>query len=520
MVAAAANMDHECYCDLIDELVRMVLATVDMQQVLERTGAILRGRFGETRVTIHRVMTDDPDWVEIVYGYDPRISLEGVGRRVPMAGSLCGEAIRLRKAIALHSLNAAQPHVQEERFLAPLGYQGLASFPLIVEDKVLGTLDVAHFEGSQLLRENWRDVEQIASILAIALNNSLMVEEVRRLNGLLRRENTALRQEVRRSRIGYRFIAESPLMREVVHKVELVATSDATVLIRGETGTGKEGIARMVHEMSPRRDGHFVVVNLAAIPEQLIESELFGHEKGAFTGASQRREGFFEAAEGGTIFLDEVGDASLPVQVRLMRVLQQREIQRVGSSDTTRIDVRVVAATHRSLEQMVEQGSFRSDLYYRLNIFPLHIPPLRERREDIRPLFEYFLSRAATELHRDLPRFDPVDVRALENYPWPGNVRELENYTTRAVILSQSTRLYLPPLPAIVEATITSANCSTSSTELPRFDQAVQALLQRALEQTGGRIHGSRGAAALLGLKPTTLQGKLRKYRLGRQSRS
>jgi formate hydrogenlyase transcriptional activator len=504
---------------LIDELVHTVLSTVDMQQVLERTGAILQRRFGETRVSIHRIVPGEPDWIEIVYAFDPHIPHEGVGRRVSMAGSLCGEAIRARRPVALHRLNADKPQVQEERFLAPLGYQALASFPLIVEDKVLGTLDVAHFEGSRLLRDNWRDAEQIASILAIALNNSLMVEEVRRLNGLLSRENTALRQEVRRTRAGYRFIAESPLMQEVIHKVELVAASDATVLIRGETGTGKEGVARMVHDLSVRRDGHFVVVNLAAIPEQLIESELFGHEKGAFTGAAQRREGYFEAANGGTIFLDEVGDASLSVQVRLMRVLQQREIQRVGSSETIRVDVRVVAATHRSLEQMVEQGAFRSDLYYRLNIFPLHIPPLRERREDIRPLIEYFLARAATELHRDAPRFDDADLYTLENYPWPGNVRELENYVSRAVILSKGTRLYLPPLPTITEGGVPIAAGQWRSNDVLHFDEAVKELLHNALDRTRGRIHGPRGAAALLGLKPTTLQGKLHKYGIAPRDR-
>lgn len=509
--ASAASSDPR----FVDEFVLAVLSTFDMQQVLDRTGSILQRRFGETRISIHRVVEDAPDWIEIVHGFDPRIPQEGLGRRIPVNGSLCGEAVRLRRPAALYRLNADRPQVEEERFLAPLGYQALACFPLIVEDKVLGTLDIAGFKGSHLLRQNWRDVEQIARILAIALNNSLMVGEVRRLNGLLQRENRALRQEVHHAQAGYRYVADSPLMQEVIHKVELVAASDATVLIRGETGTGKEGLARMVHDRSPRREGPFVVVNLAGIPEQLIESELFGHEKGAFTGASHRREGFFEAANGGTIFLDEVGDASLPVQVRLMRVLQQREIQRVGSSETLHVDVRVIAATHRSLEAMVQEGTFRSDLYYRLNIFPLHVPPLRERREDIRPLVEYFLARFCTEMHREVPRLQEEELRAWLAYGWPGNVRELENDVARAVILHQGRTFHLPPHPpgGLREAQAASA---APGQPLERFDDAVIALLRSALERTGGRIHGPRGAAALLGLKPTTLQGKLRKYGLSR----
>jgi formate hydrogenlyase transcriptional activator len=495
---------------MIDEIVDTVLSTVDMQQVLERTGGILRRSFGETRVSIHRLVDGEPGSVEIVFVYDPKIPQEGVGRRIPIAGSVCGEAVTQRRTVVAVDLGAAPERYHEARFLAPLGYRALASIPLVVEDTVLGTLDLAHGADSSLLGRSLGDAEQVARLLAIALNNSLMVAEVRRLNRLLHRENAALKSEIHQARGGLRYIAASPLMQQVMRNVELVAAADMTVLIRGETGTGKEGLARALHERSPRREGPFVVVNLAAIPEPLIESELFGHEKGAFTGATGRREGFFETAAGGTVFLDEVGDAPLSLQVRLLRVLQEREITRVGSNVPIPVDVRVVAATNRPLEEMVANGSFRSDLYYRLNIFPITLPPLRERREDIRPLVDYLVARSATELHRKPPAVAPADLERLEAYDWPGNVRELESIIVRALILSRGQRFELPALPGA--SPVGGTPPPATAAEVGRFDAGVRSLLLRALEATGGRVYGPLGAAALLGLKPTTLQGKLRRF--------
>ena len=243
---------HEHREGMVEELIATVLSTVDMQLVLERTGAILRERFGETRVSIHRTVEGDPQLVEIVYAFDPRIPQEGVGRRIPMKDSVCGEAIRRRETVLVANLDAARPRYHEERFLAPLGYHALASFPLIVEDRVIGTLDIAHGVESDLLEGCQRDAEQVARLLAIALNNSLAVEEVRRLNLLLDRENTVLKREILLSSGGQRYIAESPIMREVMRQVELVAASDATVLVHGETGTGKEGLARASHDLGPR----------------------------------------------------------------------------------------------------------------------------------------------------------------------------------------------------------------------------------------------------------------------------
>ena len=502
---------HEHREGMVEELIATVLSTVDMQLVLERTGAILRERFGETRVSIHRTVEGDPQLVEIVYAFDPRIPQEGVGRRIPMKDSVCGEAIRRRETVLVANLDAARPRYHEERFLAPLGYHALASFPLIVEDRVIGTLDIAHGVESDLLEGCQRDAEQVARLLAIALNNSLAVEEVRRLNRLLDRENSVLKRDILLSTGRRRYIAESPIMREVMRQVELVAASDATVLVRGETGTGKEGLARVIHDLGPRKKGPFVVVNLAAMPEQLLESELFGHEKGAFTGAVARREGFFEIAAGGTIFLDEVGDASPQLQLRLLRALQEREIVRVGSTATIPVDVRIIAATNRSLERMMEEGKFRSDLYYRLNIFPILLPPLRERRQDIRPLVDYILERDATTLHRARPSVAPADLARLEAYDWPGNVRELENTIMRALVLTRGDRLELHGWPSPTAPDVTGATRADRS-QIPTFDDAVRDLLARALERADGRIYGPQGAAALLGLKPTTFQGKMRRF--------
>jgi formate hydrogenlyase transcriptional activator len=309
-------------------------------------------------------------------------------------------------------------------------------------------------------------------------------------------------------------------MREVLEKVKAVAPSDSTVLIRGETGTGKEGLARLVHEQSSRSKGPFVVVNLGAIPETLIESELFGHERGAFTGATRRKIGRFEQAAMGTIFLDEVGDAPRPVQVKLLRALQERQIERVGGSGSIPVDVRVVAATNRPLEQMVADETFRADLYYRLNTFPILLPPLRQRAGELRPLATHLLALHAEHMHRHPPTVPDVVWQLLESHHWPGNVRELENFLERALILSPGDVLTPPEAPgksaslALPGATSAPEAGQATPERVEPFDTEVRRMLERALAATENKIYGDDGAAALLGLKPTTLQGKLRKYGL------
>jgi formate hydrogenlyase transcriptional activator len=441
---------------------------------------------------------------------DPRQPSPELGTSFPLAGSAAGKALGDRAPCIVDPLQPKAPRYREEPLLAAYGYGSLVSFPLVFEKELLGTLDIANPPAEGLLDCCYEVAKQVAHLVAIALHNSLMVEEVQRLNRLLGRENALLKEEIRQIKRDARYVAESAAMKDVVERVRLVAPSTTTVLIRGETGVGKEGLARMVHEFSPRFNASFVPVNLGAIPEGLIESELFGHEKGAFTGASRRRAGRFEQADGGTVFLDEVGDAPPSVQVRLLRVLQERVVERVGGAEPVKVDVRVVAATNRNLEEMVARGTFRADLYYRLAIFPIEVPPLRERREEIRPLALHFLARHAAAMHRRPPRVGEDAWRALEAHDWPGNVRELENFVQRALILSPGPELSLPDLPARLapDGVPAAAESATPGT----FEEEVRALIERALSHAGGRVYGPGGAASLLGLRPTTLQGKMKKY--------
>ncbi len=503
---------HDIHEKIVEDAIEAVLSTVDLEAVLERTGRLLNDRFGTTRVAIHRVFPDAPGRAQVALVSDPRHPGARLGEWFDLAGSVAGAALAEKKPVVVDPIDPAHPRYREETWLSELGYGSVVSFPLLFEDEALGVLNIAHPPREGLLDCCFQVARQVAHLVAIALHNSLMVDEVRRLNRLLDRENALLKEELRQMKRDARYVAESPAMHAVLERVRLVAPSDSTVVVRGETGTGKEGLARMVHDLSPRFGAPFVTVNLGALPDTLIESELFGHEKGAFTGAVRRRQGKFEQAEGGTLFLDEVGDAPPSVQVRLLRVLQERELQRVGGSESVKVDVRVVAATNRDLEKMVAEGTFRSDLYYRLSVFPLQLPPLRERREEIRPLATYFLGRQAALMNRKPPNVPEPVWAALETHAWPGNVRELENFLQRALILSPGPELRLPELPAPAASTRAPQEQGQAALRPRAFDEEMRDLLGRALACCGGRVYGPEGAASLLGLKPTTLQGKLKKY--------
>jgi len=502
---------------IVEEAIELVLSTVDLPKVLDRTGQLLRRHFGETRVAINRLSPADRTRAEVVLVSDPRQPSPEVGTSFPLAGSASGKALADRAPCVLDPLEPKSPRYREEPLLAAYGYGSLVSFPLLFEGESLGTLDIAHPPRDGLLACCFEVARQVAHLVAIALHNSLMVDEVKRLNRLLGKENALLKEEIRQFKRDARYVAESRAMREVVERIKLVAPSGSTVLVRGETGTGKEGLARMVHEFSPRLGAPFVPVNLGAIPEGLIESELFGHERGAFTGASRRRAGRFEQASGGTVFLDEVGDAPPSVQVRLLRVLQERVVERVGSTEPIPVDVRVVAATNRDLDEMVARGTFRADLYYRLAVFPIELPPLRERREEIRPLAAHLIARHAALMHRRPPSVPEEVWRALEAHDWPGNVRELENVLQRALILSPGPELAVVDLP--VGRSRTAIPEPSSAAAPGRFEDEVRALLERALAKAGGRVYGPSGAATSLGLRPTTLQGKMKKYGISIRSR-
>ncbi len=303
-------------------------------------------------------------------------------------------------------------------------------------------------------------------------------------------------------------VGRSAALQRALREVEVVAPTDSGVLILGETGTGKELIARAIHNLSGRRDLPFVKLNCAAIPSGLLESELFGHERGAFTGAIMRKAGRFEIADKGTLFLDEVGDIPLELQPKLLRVLQEQEFERLGSTRTQQVDVRVVAATHRDLKQMVEDGEFRSDLYYRLHVFPLSVPPLRERREDIPLLVRHFVDEYARRMNRRIETIPPQAMEAFRNYAWPGNVRELQNFIERAVILSPESVLRAP-LAELKEAAV-----EIPSSELSTMEEMEREHVLRAIRASNWKIGGPNGAAARLGMKRTTLAYRIRKLNI------
>lgn len=298
-------------------------------------------------------------------------------------------------------------------------------------------------------------------------------------------------------------------LRAVLSQVETVAPTSSTVLISGETGTGKELIARAIHELSPRHNRNLVKLNCAAIPAGLLESELFGHEKGAFTGALMQKKGRFELADGGSLFLDEIGDIPLELQPKLLRAVQEQEFERLGNAKTIQVNVRLIAATHRNLPTLIREGKFREDLFYRLNVFPIAIPPLRERREDIPLLVDYFVSKLSREMGRQIKTIPPRMIELLTNRPWRGNVRELANFIERAVVLSQGEELKVPTGEFI-------ACDSPEITPISTFEQAERNVIMDALKAAAGRVAGRGGAAERLGLKRTTLQNKMRKLGITR----
>jgi formate hydrogenlyase transcriptional activator len=348
------------------------------------------------------------------------------------------------------------------------------------------------------------------------------------LKDKLAEEKLYLEEEIRSEFNFEEIVGDSLALKRALAQVEVVAPAGTAVLITGETGTGKELIARAIHNLSPRRERTFVKINCAAIPSGLLESELFGHERGAFTGALAQKIGRFELADRGTLFLDEVADLPLELQPKLLRVLQEQEFERLGSNQTQRVDVRIVAATNGDLAKLVAERTFRSDLYYRLNVFPIHIPALRERPEDVPLLVRYFVQKFSRRLNKSVA-FVPADaMEALASYSWPGNIRELENFIERAVLLSPGKELRVPiselkPVAIAADASLDSSSSSVSLTSSTSSTSSISTLedaerqhILRALRQTEWRIAGSKGAAVLLGMKRTTLQARMRKLGIRR----
>jgi len=384
-------------------------------------------------------------------------------------------------------------------------YGSLCRLPLRTPQGCVGVLSLATARAHKYSQEEIRFLQLAADQVALGLANSLLHAELQKLKSDPGAEISYIEDEQRSEPAFEEIVGRSAALRRALRELEVVAPTDSGVLIQGETGTGKELIAQAIHNLSGRRERPFIKVNCAAIPSGLLESELFGHEKGAFTGAIMRKPGRFELADKGTLFLDEVGDIPLELQAKLLRVLQEHEFERLGSTRTQQVDVRVIAATHRDLKQMVEEGTFRSDLYYRLHVFPLTVPSLRERRDDIPLLVRHFVDHYGKRMNRHIDSIPARTMEALTDYAWPGNVRELQNFVERAVILSPGNSLRVP-LEELKQQTSQGAQTNLSTLEEMEREHVL-----RALKESNWVTGGPKGAAVRLGMKRTTLAYRIRK---------
>jgi formate hydrogenlyase transcriptional activator len=434
------------------------------------------------------------------------------GRELKRAENSIGWVFEHQQPLVHRDLEQEQ-HYANERRLAAEGMRSYCAVPLIVSSNCIGVLSVVSRKAGQYSTAHVDFLREIANQVALAVENMKAYQEITELKDRLAKENLYLEEEVRTGHNFGEIVGDSAGLRRVLKEIETVAPTDSTVLICGETGTGKELVARALHDLSPRRDRAFVKLNCAAIPTGLLESELFGHEKGAFTGAITQKVGRFELAHQGTLFLDEVGDIPPELQPKLLRVLQEQEFERLGSPRTTRVDVRLVAATNADLTAKVGEKEFREDLYYRLNVFPITIPPLRERKEDIPLLVRYFAQKYARRMKKPIDTIPTKAMTALAEYHWPGNIREMQNVIERAVILSRGPELEIP-LSELKQQTKAASIDFPSS--LSTLEEAEREHILRALGEAHWILGGPAGAASKLGMKRTTLQSKMRKLGIAR----
>jgi formate hydrogenlyase transcriptional activator len=427
------------------------------------------------------------------------------GEIIPLEGTPAGLAFTTREPVL-----SDYSKTEDARVISS-GLKSGCTAPLLFRDRALGVLSIKSLRENAFSREDAELLGQVAKQVAIAVENALAYREIETLKDKLEGEKLYLEEEIRTEYNFEEVIGNSAALKRVLQDVETVAATDSTVLIYGETGTGKELIAHAIHNLSQRRERTLVRVNCAAIPTGLLESEFFGHEKGAFTGAIDRRVGRFELANQGTIFLDEVEDIPLELQSKLLRVLQEQEFERLGSSRTLRVSVRVVAATNSNLAELVAEKKFRSDLYYRLNVFPINVPPLRERPEDIPLLVNFFAHKFAQQMKRRIESVPKETMAALTSYHWPGNIRELQNLVERGVILSRGSSLEIPL--AELKHSSKVANHINGSTTLEVVERDH---ILRVLGESSWVIGGPTGAAARLGLNRTTLNHRMRKLGINR----
>ena len=413
-----------------------------------------------------------------------------------------------------HALAVRYPllrHVYEE-----YGTRSMLIVPIWQRADGAAVLTLSSNDPHALGPDDLATVQALVPQIALALENLFAFEQIEELKAQVEQERTYLIDEINTTATSHELIGPSAALKTVQIRIGQVAPTDTTVLISGETGTGKELVARALHNASPRHARALIKLNCAALPAQLIESELFGHEKGSFTGATERRIGKFELADGGTIFLDEVGELPLDLQAKLLRVLQEKEYERVGGSRVLLTNARVIAATNRVLANEVAAGRFRADLYYRLNVFPIHLPPLRERAEDIEPLARHFMQRLSQRMAKPLRQLRPTDLAALQAYAWPGNIRELEHVLEQAIIVSQGPFLEFAGFAAAPLAFGSAATVAASFAPLKTLREQERDHILAALTRTGGRVSGTQGAALLLDINPKTLEARMKKLGIRR----
>ena len=516
------------------EVNNSIITKLSQDELLRAVCAALQGvlPFNRSAITLY---VPEHDTLRIFAQNDEYASeFFEVGRELDRRDSHAGWAFDHRRPLIRRNLDK-ESESSTERLLAEQGVRSICVAPLIIAGKSIGTLNLASNKADEYSNADGELLQEVANQVALAVENMKAYEEISALHARLEKENVYLREEIRSEHNFREIIGNSASLREVLEKAERVAPLDSTVLIYGETGTGKELIARAIHDCSNRKNRPLVKLNCSAISAGLVESELFGHMRGAFTGALERHIGRFELADGGTLFLDEVSELPLETQVKLLRVLQEGEFEPVGSNKTIQVNVRIIAATNRTLEECVAAGRFRSDLFYRLNVFPIELPPLRNRRSDIPQLVSFFLQRFANKFGRKIDAAQKETMDLLMDYGWPGNIRELQNIIERAVVLAAGPVLSVDPafLPRnstpgdLLHASpakhlkadprIAENSARSTETSFPSLEQMERNHILAALNRSAGVIDGPKGAAKILNLHPNTLRSKMSKLGIDRR---
>jgi formate hydrogenlyase transcriptional activator len=525
---AAPTHDH---LDMLRRVTRQILVTSDLPRVLD---SIVTGLLAGTGSVVARVFLyfasrseceicrgrgvegdghSDGEALHLWANAGAPTALDGPWHLMPLSMPVVGAQVATSRRPELVNdvwsdpRFQAVPRVRED--LRTLGVRAAAMYPLDFRGELLGMIGM--LSQHPFATEEFEFLAIFADQAAMAIKSAYLLGEVERSRAQLAVHNEYLEAELRDERGFEGIVGSSPALKGVLRQVRQVAPVETTVLLTGETGTGKELIARAIHEGSPRKERALITVNCGAIPQGVVESELFGHEKGSFTGALQRRIGRFELADKGTLFLDEIGELPLDTQVKLLRVLQEQEFERVGATRSMKVDVRLIAATNRDIEKEVSEGRFRADLFYRLNVFPIRIPPLRERASDIPLLVQHILPQLQRRLAKPLKGVTATSMRMLQEYPWPGNIRELQNVLERACVLATSSVVQIHELLRAAAPQPTTASDDGASGRLSRLDDHERAHIRHVLAACRGRVSGSKGAAAILGINSNTLRARMKK---------